>query len=362
MKRKKMVIPALVFCLFLFGLLAVSVSSIAGAEQQEKKGEIAVIERDTIQTRNFIPVINHEAMVVNLTDHPLDIGIQSPLPEGKYRKDAALSAFGKASKLGAPAFSPFTVPIDDFILLEKPQVNIEGKDVSYLWKKVELPGRYAAVAQYDNYYGPLETFFKDWGMDIAGLLIGSQYTVEKKEDIYKLSLVITLQNEGKHPVKALLFRIFVPHALSLADRDEPLNLVNPVEMYGSENLTVTSSSIVDGFGNTARGVDASLQLDSLEAGTSVQLALQMDCIKEVEVGEIYPVLYIIGRRKLARLWPPTIISGAHAESNRTFHYLLYNLVIGDRRIFRLHKGGIDVVPAESVKTPTHGTRPRLPEK
>jgi len=361
MKGKKSYIQAAFIAVILAGLLSVSVYSFAGAAREEKgEGEIAVIERDTIQTRNFVPVINHEAMVVNLTAHSLKSGIYSPLPGGKYRKDDPFAAFGRDSKLGAPTFSPFEVPIDDYIILEKPLLEEKDKTFSYYWRDVVLPPRQAVVAQYDNSYGPLKDFFRDYGMEIAGLLIHSQYEVEKRKGIYRLLLVITLRNQGEYHIREMLFRIFVPEALSLENRDTPLELVKPVEIFGSENLHVTTSSIVDGFGNTARGIDASLELDILEAGASVQLGLQIDCNKKAERGEIYPIMYIIGRRKLTRLWPPTTISGAYAAGERKFHYLLYNLVIGDRRIFRLDKSGITVVPAETVKKPTYGSAVQTP--
>jgi hypothetical protein len=358
MKGKKSYVQAVFITIILSGLLLVSAYSFAGTAREKGEGEIAVIERDTIQTRNFVPVINHEAMIVNLTAHSLKIDIDSPLPGGKYRKDDPFAAFGRNSKLGAPTFSPFKVPIDDYIILEKPLLEEKDKMFSYYWRNVVLPPGQAVVAQYDNSYAPLKDFYRDFGMEIAGLLIGSQYSVEKRKDIYRLSLVLTLQNQGEQHIKEMLFRIFVPEALSLENRDEPLQLVKLKEIFASENLNVTTSSIVDGFGNTARGIDASLELDTLEAGASVQLALQIDCHKEAERGEIYPIMYIIGRRKLTRLWPPTIISGAYAKSERKFHYLLYNLVIGDRRIFRLDKSGITVVPAETIKKPTYGSGPQ----
>jgi hypothetical protein len=339
----------------LFCLITAMVGCFSGQPPGKTAREIiAVIERDTLQTRNFVPVINHDAMIVNLTHKAMTIEIHSAIPPGKYLKDSPHSAFGTDSLLGGPMFAPFTLPIKGHIILEKPKVNRMGKGVSYYWDNVVLPSGQAVRAQYDNYYGPASDFYFNHGMSISGLDIKSDYTVkvekEKKEEIlYQLGLHLTLENAGEQDVVEMFFRVFVPFALALEDKGDLHSLVEPVEIWFSENLKVATISLVDGFGNAARGVEASVQIGTLKTGDTFHCALQIDCSKKAKEGEIYPVMTLLGRRQLVRAWPATIVKGAPPETQEKFHYLLYNLVIGARRIFHIHKKGITVIRVENLK-------------
>jgi hypothetical protein len=316
---------------------------------------LAVIERDTLQARYLVPVINHDTMIVNLTVDPFTISLHSGIPAGKYVKDSPLSAFGRNSLLSVPMFAPFTVPIKNSIILENPQVSSMGQQIFYCWGPMIVPSGYAVRAQYDNYYAAGRDFYRDHGMDIpGGLRIKSKYTVnsrerEKESSLYHLGLDLLLKNEGKQDIEDMFFRVFVPAALALEAQGDLHHLVEPVEIWFSDNLTVTTSSITDGFGNAAQGIDASVQIGTLKAGDSFLCALQVDCTRKTEEGDIYPIFSILGRSQLGRLWPPTIIKGVPPGNQKQFHYILYNLVIGARRIFHMDKNGISVIRAETSK-------------
>lgn len=318
-----------------------------GQETEKLAGEtLAVIERDTIQTRNFVPVINHEAMIVNLTDKPIIADILSPLPAEKYSKDSPLAAFGHNSLLGAPMFSPFPVPSSGHIILEKPEIKRVGQNIAYSWEKTELPPAKAVIAQYDNFYGPKTDFYRDFGLEIARLQVVGDYSVKKTKDTYRLLLNITLKNVGDQPIEEFFFRIFLPTDASLKGGGDMQTLVSMKEVWASEHVNISQSTIVDGFNRTASGIDASSQIGVIPAKSEVQCVIQVDCQKKAGTGEIYPLLYLLGRQKMIRLWPETEIkTGKELGPKKEFHYLFYNLVIPDRFIFKLTREGIGVEPA-----------------
>lgn len=344
---------ALKHMLFLFLMGTIVVGCLRSQPIGETAKEtLAVIERDTLQTRHLVPVINHDTMIVNLDDTPLKVSINSTIPKGKYIKNSPLSAFGRDSLLGGPVFAPFTFPIKEFIILENPKIDRRGKQISYYWDNAALPPGHAVRAQYDNYYCQASDFYRQYGMDIAGLRIKSNYSVTsgkkgKGETQYHLNIDLILENQGDQDVVEMFFRFFVPFALALEDKGDLFSLVEPVDIWFSENLKVAFISLVDGFGNAARGVEASVPIGTLKAGDTFHCALQIDCFKKVKEGEIYPVMTLLGRRQLVRAWPATIVKGTPPETQKKFHYLLYNLVIGARRIFHIHKKGITVIRAEN---------------
>lgn len=339
----------------LFCLIPAMVGCLSERPPGKTAGEIiAVIERDALQTRNFVPVINHDTMIVNLTPETMTIEIHSAIPPGKYLKDSPYSAFGTDSLLGGPMFAPFSLPIKGHIILEKPKVNRTDKGVSYYWDNVVLPSGQAVRAQYDNYYGPTSDFYFNHVMNISGLDIKSDYKVkvekeERGEILYQLGLHLTLENAGGQDVVEMFFRVFVPFALALEDKGDLHFLVEPVDIRFSDNLKVTTISLVDGFGNAARGVEASVPIGTLKPGGTFSCVLQIDCTQKAKEGEIYPVMTILGRRQLVRAWPATIVKRVPPGTQKKFHYLLYNLVIGARRIFHINKRGITVIMAENLK-------------
>lgn len=338
---------------FLIFCLAFAVIGTLPASSAQVEETLAVIERDTLQTRNFAPVINHEAMVVNLTGKALTVDIRSPFPAGKYIKDSSLAAFGKDSLLGAPLFSPFEAPVKEHMVLEKPALEEKGADISYYWNKVTIPAENAAIAQYDNYYGPVTAFYRPDGLDVEGLRVTGDYSVTKQDTMFRFKFVFTLKNSGTQDIDEMFFRFFLPNALALDEKGDLHTLVEPDEIWSSENLTVTISTIIDGFGNAARGIDATMEIGTLNAGAEIQGVLQIDFKKKVEEGDIFPIFNLLGRRKLTRLWPATIISGEAIKSVKSFHYLFYNLVITDSRLFKLKKDSIEVVaspPPSLIKT------------
>ncbi|UCH98435.1 MAG: hypothetical protein JSV88_16760 [Candidatus Aminicenantes bacterium] len=318
------------------------------------KETLAIIERDTLKTRNFVPVINHETMIVNLGDDALTIDIYSDIPRGKYIKDSPFTAFGRDSLLEEDIFSPFIVPVKSHIILGKPGVKKNGDRVSYYWENVSLPPGEARSAQYENDYGKADDFYFNDGIDIAGLHIKSYQTVEKpgkKETLYHLGISLFLENSSNRDITDMFFRVFIPTSLVLEDHGDLYFLVEPVQIRSSKNMTVTTGGMTDGFGNVTRGIDASVQTRILKAGASFGCALQIKCNKKAKKGEIYPVFSVRGRRERVRLWPASIIMGAPIEGRKKFHCMEYNLVIGAPFLFYMDKDKIAVIRPETINKP-----------
>ncbi len=308
----------------------------------------ALVERDAIQTRNLIPVVNHAAMLVNMGKKEIIVSIHSPFPPGKYRHDSPFTAFGNDSLLGAPMFAPFTMPVKQTQVLEKPEAIVDDSGARFIWKEVKLLPEHAVMAQYDYYYGPPAVFFEDNGMDIAGVRLTQRYSVEETDGIYRFKFHIDMKNAGTEDLEEMFFRLFVPHAVLPDGGDTWKVLAEPVEIWSSDNLSVSESSIIDGFARAARGIDASVPIGIIKAGDEIRLVLQMDIKKKADTGIIYPIMNILGRRKSARLWPPTQITGLKPGPAKQFHYLFYNLVIADRFAWQLERSGVRIVKAESL--------------
>jgi hypothetical protein len=95
-----------------------------------------VIERDTLQTRNFTPIINHETMLFNLGDRPLSLELNSSIPAGKFVKGKYYPAFLEESLLPDPLFSPIEVAPKKTSYLAKPEIKTAGDKTTFVWKKV----------------------------------------------------------------------------------------------------------------------------------------------------------------------------------------------------------------------------------
>jgi hypothetical protein len=341
---KKRLFLVLVFLSIVFG-------SVTAHLQPQRDGapEWALVERDTIQTRNLVPVVNHAAMLVNMGQKEIVVSIQSPFPKGKYLRESPFTAFGNDSLLGAPMFAPFSIPIKQTEVLGKPEAIVDDSGARYIWNGVKLLPQHAVIAQYDSYYGPKTVFFEDRGMNIAGIKLIQRYSVEKKGGMHRLIFRIDMKNIGTEDIEEMFFRLFVPNAV-LPEKGEPwMVLVEPVDIWSSANLSVSESSIIDGFTRAARGIDASVPIGIIEAGKEIQFVLQMDIKKKAEKGAIYPIMNILGRRKSTRIWPVTRITGALGAAKR-FHYLFYNLVIADRFVWQLDQTGLKIVKAESFSS------------
>ncbi|MCI0470137.1 MAG: hypothetical protein L0Y73_00600, partial [Candidatus Aminicenantes bacterium] len=213
------------------------------------------------------------------------------------------------------------------------------------------PPQVAVIAQYDNPYGAKSDFHRGYGLEIAKLQVIGAYSVKKNKDLYRLLFDITLKNQGDQPIEEFFFRIFIPTEVKPKEGDEWQILLSADEVWASEHINISNSTIVDGFNRTAQGIDASCQVGTIPAGAITQFIIQMDCRKKAAIGEIYPLLYLLGRQQLFRLWPETELAPAvDPGKQKKFHYLFYNLVIPDRFMFRLTSEGIGVSPVKDDRS------------
>jgi hypothetical protein len=290
---------------------------------------VAVIERDTIQTRNFVPVVNHHALVANLSEQSLVVSIESPLLVGLYRKDGYLSAFGYDSLLGTPLFAPFTLPIEKEIQLPKPTLQYVLGAPRYIWNEARMEAKQAVVAQYDNYFGPASQFRRSDGLTVIHWRIIQRYDLKSAGETYDFRLNLELVNQGKEDIEEAFFRIFIPEAVALPGQNELTPIILTEDAWASESMGLARSSMSDGQGNATQGIDASQLLGVLKPGQPVPLVIRMRFHQKKTQGQIFPVLTILGRQKETRIWPATEVRGAERDEQKSFHYLFYNLVIAE---------------------------------
>ncbi len=313
----------------------------------KKNGKLVMIERDTIQTRNLVPVINHAALIVNPGSEPLRVSIESPLSMPQYSENSPLAAFGEDSLLGAPMFAPFAVPYEKCLVLEKPELRKVEQGFAYAWKDVPIAAKQAAMAQYDNYFGPIGRFFRPDGLEFSGLKLIEEYTIQRKGAEYDLHFTIILKNTGGQDIDEAFFRLFLPTALVMEGEPPYQPLIEVDEIWGGEKIGVDTSTMVDGTGRTAKGIDASIPIGRIPRGQEYRFVLQLK-MKIVTDNFLLPLLTILGRSPGNRCWPPTRLPDPAVQPEKRFNYLFYNLVIGDRFAIELKSGNARIVHVETL--------------
>jgi hypothetical protein len=330
----------------LLGLLLIS-TTVSDADQGDEV-PLYVIERDTLQTRNFVPIINHETMVVNLGEAGLSLHLASPIPAGKNRTGPFYPAFLEDSLLPDPLFSPLEVAPDKVSYLDRPQLVEKESAPAFVWEKVELPAREAVIAQYDNYLGEPDLYRRPAGLDIYGLKINSRYQATELENgQWELALTYTLVNETASDISDFSLEIFFPLTRHSEDDEDETGRVflAPDQICSSPNLEVARITRADGFGRPAAGLSALLRIEALGAGQQRSFFIKVSGRREERSGTLWPTLSLRGRSLQPAIWPPTSIEAVPAVKEARFSYLAYNLVLQDSRILELSAAGFRVETA-----------------
>ncbi len=332
------------FCAIL--ILAMSLVSVPPASAAGKEPvALYVIERDTLQTRNYVPIINHQTMVVNLGEKPVKLELISKIPAGMSRKGDGYPAFLEESLLADPLFSPLEVAPKKTSYLAKPEAAGTTGKPSYVWRNVPLPPGESVVAQYDNYFGEAGLYWRDDGFDFLGLGVKTDYRVEKPApDKTVLSLSFEITNRTAEPVQDLGIGIFVPLRQLLKDRE--ITMLELDRICSSPNVESSRLTKSDGFGEAAEGMGAGINIKELLPGKSEKFFLCLTGKAAPQSAASWPILTVTGRSIRPAVWPATTIKPDTPVNEARFSYLAYNLVVKDRQVFRFTPGGVRVEAAK----------------
>jgi hypothetical protein len=329
-------------------LLLVAVPCAARA--QSDGVPLYVIERDTLQTRNFVSIVNHETMAVNLGEIDLRLELTSPVPAGKNRTGPFYPAFLEDSLLPDPLFAPLEVAPTKVAHLDRPRQRDGEGGPAFVWPSVALPAGQAVIAQYDNYLGGKDFYHRPEGLDIFGLRIQSRYrAVQEEGGRWRLSLAYTLINDTGGDVSDVTLEIFVPlvrHVENEEDAEDRV-LLTADEICSSPDLEVARMTRVDGFASPASGLSALLRIESLPAGGQRSCFVRVVGRPDERAGTLWPILSLRGRSLQPAVWPPTRIAAVPAVREGRFSYLSYNLVMQDSRAFSLSANACRAVAAPS---------------
>lgn len=299
---------------------------------------VYVIERDTLQTRNFTPIINHQTMVVNLGERPLSLSLSSRFPKHMDKKGDGYPAFLDDSLISDPLFTPLEITPKKVSYLVQPEITVGAADVSYLWNKVVLPPGESVVAQYDNYYGEQDYYWKDYGFDFHGLRVKTDYSAQpQKNGQVELTLSFEITNTTNDAVQDLGLGVFVPVQQLLKDRS--VTFLKLEKICTSANIEASKLTKADGFGEAAEGVAASISIKELQPGKQEKFFLCISGSHPVEAVTSWPIVTVTGRSIRTAIWPATTVSTETPINEARFSYLSYNLVIKDHQRFRLSGDG-----------------------
>lgn len=323
-------------------ILALFFSAPPTADAADKEPlPLYVIERDTLQTRNYVPVINHQTMVVNLGEKPVKLELTSKIPPGMYRKGDGYPAFLEESLIADPLFSPLEVAPKKTSYLAKPELALKGTEASYSWRNVLLPPGESVVAQYDNFFGEAGHYWREDGFDFQGIQVKTDYRTEAlKQGGTELSLSFEITNRTGEPLQDLGIGVFVPVRQLLQDRENTLLELDRV--CSSPNVEASRLTKSDGFGEAAEGMGAGINVKELPPGKTEKFFLCLSGKASTQSAASWPIVTVTGRSIRPAVWPATIILPDMPVNEARFSYLAYNLVVKDRQVFRFSAGGVKV--------------------
>lgn len=317
------------------------------SSKTEKKQDytILVIDRDVPQTRvGFEPVVNHEAMVVNLSDEAVTVEIESPIPPGLYVVKKFFPTFGNDSLLSLPMQFPEKIAISDYKILERPDIDKKNNTTVFRWKNVVIQPKHAAIAQYDNYLGPRSQFYTREGMRILGLDIRSTYkaSVIDGGKAVVFELYYDIENPGQDEVQSLLMDLIVPDKVFKEDEEVPVNLFEVTDAVASPEVTIMRGLLGDGSGKPAEGTIFTFMAESLKPGKSVSFWMKVIGKNMAREGSSYPILSFQGRTDGNPIWLRTEVKSKEKLNVKRYSYRYANLVIPDKRLFRFGPSGVSV--------------------
>ncbi len=323
-------------------------SLLALAPEPGRGGEpLYIIERDTLQTRNFTPIVNHEVLLMNLGERPLTMDVNSTLPPGKWVKGPFWPAFLEESQLPDPMFSPLEISPKKTTYLPKPQIQEHPATAAFIWKDVHVPPGEAAIAQYDNWYGVPGQFWTDAGLTLPGLQIRTTFSATAKAGSLGLGFFYEIENLSTAAFDDLAFEIFIP--LKVLTETAEIELLGATELATSPNLTTSLTTRSDGFGRAASGVAAVFWSGSLESRGKVKFHLKVTGKPSSGKGTLWPILSLRGRSLAGGIWPPAEVKLTEPAEVGRFAYLAYNLILPDSRVVSLGPRTARILRASEAK-------------
>jgi hypothetical protein len=309
-------------------------------------GSVLVVERDVPQTRvGFDPVVNHEALVANLSDETIKVDIESPVPSGLYVVKKFFPAFGQKSLLAIPMEFPEKVEVSNYKVLERPLIDTKKGKTVFRWKDVFIAPREGVIAQYDNYSGPLSQFYTDAGIRVLGLDVRSTYKASAIDGGggVVFDLYYELENRGKEEMKGIMMDLILPDTVYNDETGPPVQLFEMADAVASPEIKIMRGLLGDGFGKAAEGVIFTIAIDSLKPGSSRSLWMKVIGKKPAKQGKSYPLISFQGQTKGSPLWPSTNVKTQKKLRVSRYSYQYANLILPDKRLFSFEPTGVRVV-------------------
>ena len=306
-----------------------------------------IIERDTLQTRNFMPIVNHTVLLMNLGERPLALDLSSAVPAGKWVKGPFWPAFLEQSQLPDPVFSPLDLSPKKTTYLPRPLEVEQGSSGSFLWKDVQIAAGEAAIGQYDNWYGEPGSFWTAAGMSLPGLAVRTTVSAASKAGTTTFAFFYEVENRAEAACEDFTIEVFVP--LKVLAEPVGIEFLEATELATSPNLTTSLTTRADGFGRAASGVAAVLWSGSLEKAGKMKFHVKVSGHRTAATGTLWPLVSIRGRSLAAGIWPAAEVKLAEAANIGRFAYLAYNLVLPDSRAIRLGKQSLKVLSAGQAR-------------
>lgn len=315
---------------------------------QTELTSVLLVERDVPQTRvDFDPVINHEALVVNLSDKTIEVDIESQIPKGLYVVKKFFPAFGEESLLAMPMYYPQEVNVSDYKILQRPSIE-EKKDgeAIFSWNSISILPKQAIIAQYDNYFGNLGQFYTKDGLKVLELFLRTSYTASLKEGgkVVAFELNYDLENKGKSEIEDIVMDIILPDEVYPEGENSVVKLFEVTEAYASPNIKVDRGMLGDGFGKAATGTIFTVRIGKIKPGESHKLSMKVEGKRMAERGESYPLFTFQYRTKGDHIWPPTTLKSKKELEITKFYYKEANIILPDSKLFRFKPEKIEVVP------------------
>jgi hypothetical protein len=316
---------------------------------------VLVVERDVLQTRTtaFVPIVNHEAFVANLSGEELTIDIESEIPEGFYRVEKFFPAFGRQSLLGTPVRYLGEANISGHIILERPSVRSGPPMTVFVWPQVRISPQQAALAQYDNYFGPRTQFYTGEGLRILGLAFktSARASTERTGGELRLEFEYELRNEGREDLTEIMIDVILPDTIHSVDGTPDAVLYEVVDLNVSKNLKVNRGMLGDGFSRPATGTILTLSMDRLEPGGRESCGISLRARRVAEKGEIFPLLTVQFIGNGPRIWPATRLSSPVALKKTEAYYRQANIILPDRCLVRFDADLAEVQPVPIRQEP-----------
>jgi|GEM_PF-1599748 len=313
---------------------------------QEKSSSVLLVERDVPQTRvGFEPIVNHEALVANLSDGTIEVDIESPIPKGLYVVKKFFPTFGNDSLLAIPMRFPQEVAISEYKILDRPLIDTKNNETVFRWTNISIPAKQAVIAQYDNYFGPRSQFYTKDGLKILELDIRTSFKASSIDSGKGIVLEVNydMENKGKEEIEDILMDVIVPDSVYGEDEKPPVQLFEVADAVASPQVNIMRGMLGDGFGKAAVGTIFTVDIKSMKPGDSHTVWMKVIGKNIAKKGDSYPLLTVQYRTKGNPIWPPTILKSKKKLEITRFYYRHANLILPDGKLFRFEPDGVKVV-------------------